>query len=98
MKKKSVFLFKMGGYSNGGYDGDTDKNGNVGVKARGGGPGPSGGPVGWSGARIKMLLNVILISFAFQLLFTAFQSMANLQSSINKVGINATALKGVTAV
>ena len=29
--------------------------------------------------------NVIVISFAFMLLFTAFQSMANLQSSINKV-------------
>jgi hypothetical protein len=29
--------------------------------------------------------NVVVISFAFMLLFTAFQSMANLQSSINKV-------------
>merc|ERR1711956_170201 len=29
--------------------------------------------------------NVIIIAIAFMLLFTAFQSMANLQSSINKV-------------
>ena len=33
----------------------------------------------------RMMKNVILISFSFLLLFTAFQSMANLQSSINKV-------------
>ncbi|TRY61495.1 hypothetical protein TCAL_05719 [Tigriopus californicus] len=33
----------------------------------------------------KMKKNVVIISFAFMLLFTAFQSMANLQSSINKV-------------
>jgi len=32
-----------------------------------------------------IMKNVIIISFAFMLLFTAFQSMANLQSSINKV-------------
>ena len=34
----------------------------------------------------KMILKtIIIISFAFMLLFTAFQSMASLQSSINKV-------------
>ena len=33
----------------------------------------------------RILKNVIVISFSFMLLFTAFQSMANLQSSINKV-------------
>ena len=33
----------------------------------------------------RMMKNVICISFAFMLLFTAFQSMASLQSSINKV-------------
>jgi hypothetical protein len=34
----------------------------------------------------KMILkNIVIISFAFMLLFTAFQSMASLQSSINKV-------------
>jgi hypothetical protein len=32
-----------------------------------------------------ILKNIIVISFAFMLLFTAFQSMASLQSSINKV-------------
>ena len=31
--------------------------------------------------------NVVIISFSFMLLFTAFQSMANLQSSINKVSL-----------
>ena len=35
----------------------------------------------------SIMKNVILISFAFLLLFTAFQSMSALQSSINKVGI-----------
>lgn len=35
----------------------------------------------------KMKKNVVIISFAFMLLFTAFQSMANLQSSINKVSV-----------
>lgn len=33
----------------------------------------------------RMLKNVILISFSFTFLFTAFQSMANLQSSLNTV-------------
>ena len=33
----------------------------------------------------SILKNVIVISFAFLLLFTAFQSMSFLQSSINKV-------------
>ena len=32
-----------------------------------------------------IMKNIIVISFAFMLLFTAFQSMAILQSSINKV-------------
>jgi hypothetical protein len=34
-----------------------------------------------------ILKNVIVISIAFMLLFTAFQSMASLQSSLNKVQI-----------
>ena len=34
----------------------------------------------------RIMKNVVFISFAFLLLFTAFQSMAALQSSINKVG------------
>merc|ERR1712018_792005 len=33
----------------------------------------------------RIVKNVVVISFAFLLLFTAFQSMAALQSSINKV-------------
>lgn len=33
----------------------------------------------------RMLKNVFLISFSFAFLFTAFQSMANLQSSLNSV-------------
>ncbi len=36
-------------------------------------------------AKRGIMKNVVVISFAFMLLFTAFQSMANLQSSINKV-------------
>ena len=36
----------------------------------------------------RMMKNVIAISFAFMLLFTAFQSMASLQSSINKVRLS----------
>ena len=35
-----------------------------------------------------IIKNVVIISFSFMLLFTAFQSMANLQSSINKVSLN----------
>lgn len=35
--------------------------------------------------KFGMLKNVVVISFAFMFLFTAFNSMANLQSSINKV-------------
>ncbi|CAL4114148.1 unnamed protein product [Meganyctiphanes norvegica] len=35
--------------------------------------------------KMGMLKNVIVISFAFTFLFTAFNSMSNLQSSINKV-------------
>ena len=34
---------------------------------------------------LMIMKNVVIISFAFMLLFTAFQSMASLQSSINKV-------------
>lgn len=33
----------------------------------------------------RMLKNIFLISFSFAFLFTAFQSMANLQSSLNSV-------------
>ena len=36
-------------------------------------------------AKRGIIKNVVIISFSFMLLFTAFQSMANLQSSINKV-------------
>ncbi len=36
--------------------------------------------------KFRIMKNVVLISFSFLFLFTAFQSMANLQSSINKVG------------
>ncbi|XP_066987255.1 UNC93-like protein [Macrobrachium rosenbergii] len=35
--------------------------------------------------KYRMLKNVFVISFAFMFLFTSFNSMANLQSSINKV-------------
>lgn len=33
----------------------------------------------------RMLKNIFLISFSFAFLFTAYQSMANLQSSLNSV-------------
>ena len=38
-------------------------------------------------AKRGILRNVIIISLSFMLLFTAYQSMASLQSSINKVSI-----------
>lgn len=37
------------------------------------------------GEQRRMLKNLIVICFAFMLLFTAFQSMASLQNSINNV-------------
>jgi len=40
-------------------------------------------PVYRKGENRRMLKNVIVISFCFTLLFTAFNSMANLQSSLN---------------
>ena len=40
-----------------------------------------------STAKRGIMKNVVIISFSFMLLFTAFQSMANLQSSINKVSL-----------
>ena len=36
----------------------------------------------------RIMKNVVVISVAFMIQFTAFQSMAALQSSINKVGTN----------
>ena len=41
-----------------------------------------------STAKRGIMKNVVIISFSFMLLFTAFQSMANLQSSINKVSLS----------
>lgn len=35
-------------------------------------------------SKLKILKNVAVVSFAFMFLFTAFQSMTNLQSSLNK--------------
>jgi len=49
-------------------------------------------------AKRRILKNVVIISFSFMLLFTAFQSMANLQSSINKVaGLGTTSLAVIYA-
>ena len=84
----------MSGYSNGGYDGEgggvTDQNYNVDTKKQ---PPPSApsaaaalSPSELRKEKFRILKNVVVISFSFMLLFTAFQSMANLQSSINKVG------------
>ena len=42
----------------------------------------------------RIMKNVVVISFAFLLLFTAFQSMAALQSSINKVGLVTSTYRG----
>ena len=44
-------------------------------------------------AKRRILKNVVIISFSFMLLFTAFQSMANLQSSINKVSVYKSIIK-----
>ena len=38
--------------------------------------------------KFGIMKNVIIISIAFMLLFTAFQSMAQLQSSLNEVNPN----------
>ncbi len=38
----------------------------------------------WSGERLSLMKNVVVISVAFMIQFTAFQSMSALQSSINK--------------
>ena len=44
----------------------------------------------------SIMKNVLVISFAFLLLFTSFQSMSFLQSSINKVGrFNSFRRKGI---
>ena len=49
------------------------KNNNIGMSAQ---------------QEMRMILkNIIIISTSFMLLFTAFQSMASLQSSINKVNV-----------
>ena len=40
-----------------------------------------------SSAKRGIMKNVVVISFSFMLLFTAFQSIANLQSSINKLSL-----------
>merc|ERR1712223_1613164 len=49
-------------------------------------------------AKRRILKNVVIISFSFMLLFTAFQSMANLQSSINKAaGLGTTSLAVIHA-
>ena len=37
--------------------------------------------------KFGIMKNVIIISIAFMLLFTAFQSMAQLQSSLNEVNL-----------
>ena len=79
----------MSGYTNDGYSGgeqhgadpkdqnyNTKDNGNKEWAGNG-----NGGEIN----RTRVFRNVIAISVAFMLLFTAFQSMANLQSSINKV-------------
>lgn len=78
-----------GGYDNEGYVGSKDQNYNV---SKGGG-GDSGviRPAVMTESeirkeKIRIMKNVCVISFSFLCLFTAFQSMANLQSSINKVG------------
>ena len=72
-------------YANNGYEADTkDQNSNV----KGGVEAVVTSAMTDSELRAekrRMMKNVILISFSFMLLFTAFQSMANLQSSINKV-------------
>ncbi len=76
----------MGGYDNSGYVEDH-KDQNYNVKGHGS---AALHREQLSESQIKkekrrIMKNVILISFSFLLLFTAFQSMANLQSSINKV-------------
>lgn len=46
----------------------------------------------------RMLKNIFLISFSFAFLFTAFQSMANLQSSLNQVSNTANVKSNLSTV
>lgn len=45
------------------------------------------GPEDIKQAKRRIIKNVLIVSFAFMLLFTAFQSMSALQSSINKARV-----------
>ena len=85
----------MNTFDNQGYVRDENDNANSGGKRRNNAVEASSSSKssyleGLSDAEKKSLKrgimkNVVIISFAFMLLFTAFQSMANLQSSLNKV-------------
>ncbi len=76
----------MGGYDNSGYVEDH-KDQNYNVKGHHHGALHRGDltEAEVRKEKCRIMKNVIAISFSFLLLFTAFQSMANLQSSINKV-------------
>ena len=80
-------------YDNEGYvgDGRPDPNANVmkkGMEASRPSSGRFDNLTGSEAKRVRfgIIKNVVVISIAFMLLFTAFQSMAALQSSLNKVG------------
>lgn len=62
----------------------TAKNGEVTEKGASNGVSPAA--TDDPGQRRAIMKNVFIISIAFTFLFTAFNSMANLQSSINKWG------------
>ncbi len=85
----------MGGYKNEGYEAEgdpKDQNYNVNKGHNEAGNAVSKDYANMSEAQLKkekmkVMINVVLISFSFMLLFTAFQSIANLQSSINRVSL-----------
>lgn len=83
----------MSGYDNAAFQGDggnVDRNANQ-VKAQEASNAIHLGDLDPDEARKekrRIMKNVVVISFSFMLLFTAYQSMAYLQSSINKVTLN----------
>lgn len=49
-------------------------------------------------SRLRIFKNILVLSFGFMFLFTAFQSMANLQTSLNKEqGVGAWSLSAIYA-
>ena len=91
MGKGTDFTYDNSSYVNGEKNGDTQaKELSASASSVGTDPERSGAAPQIAGAehltkadRWRIIKNVVAISFSFMCLFTAFQSMSNLQSSIN---------------